>query len=244
MLNYFLLTTISEKYICRIYDYHIMKIKVIITGATGMAGEGVLLECVAHPGVESVLVLSRRSCGYIHPKLTEVLHGDFMDLSPVADKLKGYNSCFFCAGVSSFGKSEEEYHRLTHDMTIGFARIFKEQNPNMKLTFCYVSGYGTDSSEHGKSMWARVKGRTENELLRIFPGTGFMFRPGYMKPTKGQKNILKFYFGWQFFYPVMKALMPRFTCTLAGVAGAMISCALRGYRKNILEVKDIISAAK
>ena len=221
-----------------------MKTKVILTGATGMVGEGVLLECLANPGVEKVLAAGRRSCGITHTKLEEVLHNDFMDLSPIAEKFKGYDACFFCAGVSSVGKNEDEYSRLTYDMTTRFAKTFIEQNPNSKLTFCYVSGYGTSSTEQGKSMWARVKGRTENTLLNLFPDTAYMFRPGYMKPVKAQKNVLKFYFGWQIFYPIMKLVMPKFTCELQEVGRAMINCAAKGYSKNILKVKDIIEAAK
>ncbi len=128
-------------------------------------------------------------------------------------------------------------------MTINFAKTFIEQNKNSKLTFCYVSGYGTDSTEHGKTMWARVKGRTENELMKLFASSAYMFRPGYMKPVKGQKNVLKFYFGWQVFYPIMKFLMPKFTCSLEQVGKAMINCALGNVSKNILEVKDIIEAS-
>jgi NAD dependent epimerase/dehydratase family len=216
---------------------------VILTGATGMVGEGVLLECLASPDVEKVLVVGRSSCSIVHEKLEEVLHNDFMNLSPVAEKFKGYDSCFFCAGVTSIGKKEDEYLRLTYDMTIHFAETFIKQNPNSKLTFCYVSGYGTDSTGQGKSMWARVKGRTENELLKMFPGSAYMFRPGYMKPVKGQKNIIKFYFGWQLIYPIMKFVMPKFTCTLQQVGKAMINCALGKVSKNILEVKDIIEAS-
>lgn len=221
-----------------------LKTKVILTGATGMVGEGVLLECLAHPDVEKVLVIGRHPYSITHDKLEEVLHNDFMDLSPIAEKFKGYDACFFCAGVTSVGKNEEQYSRLTFDMTTCFSKTFIEQNPNTKLTFCYVSGYGTDSTEHGKSMWARVKGKTENTLLKLFPHTAYMFRPGYMKPDKGQMNVLKFYFGWQLIYPIIKIIMPKFTCTLREVGSAMINCAVRGYSKNILEVKDIIEAAK
>ena len=222
----------------------ISKTKAILTGATGMVGEGVLLECLSNPGIEKVLVIGRRPCGYSHPKLKEVILGNFMDLTPVAEKLTGYDSCFFCAGVSSVRMKEDEYYRLTYDMTINFAKTFIEQNPKLKLTFCYVSGAATDSTGQGKTMWARVKGKTENVLLKMFPEGAYMFRPGYMRPTKGQKNILKFYFGWQVSYPIMKYLMPKFTCTLAEVGRAMINCALGGYPENILETKDIILAAK
>jgi nucleoside-diphosphate-sugar epimerase len=127
-----------------------LKTKVILTGATGMVGEGVLLECLAHSNVEKVLVIGRRSCSITHIKLEEVLHNDFKDLSPITEKFKGYDACFFCAGVTSVGKNEDEYSHLTYDMTTSFAKTFIEQNPNSKLTFCYVSGYGTSSTEQGK----------------------------------------------------------------------------------------------
>lgn len=218
--------------------------KVILTGATGMVGEGVLIECLAHPAVDKVLVASRRSCGRSHPKLTEVIAGNFADLSPIEEKLAGYGACFFCAGVTSIGKDEDEYRKITYDLTINFAEAFKRQNPGRGLTFCYVSGYGTNSSERGKSMWARVKGKTENRLIKIFGSSAYMFRPGYMKPTKGQRRILKAYWGWQISYPFMKLVMPRFTCTLKEVGLAMINCALNGYSKNILEVKDIIEVSE
>jgi hypothetical protein len=219
-----------------------MKTNVIITGATGMVGEGVLLECLADPDIERVLVVGRRSCGYTHVKLSELICADLSNPLPAAG-LQGFDSCFFCAGVSSIGKSEEEYHKLTYNIAIGFAKVFMEQNPGYKFTFCYVSGYGTDSSEQGKSMWARVKGKTENKLLEMFPGEAYMFRPGYMKPVKGQRNILKFYLGWQLFYPLIRTLLPKFACTLQDVGKAMINCSRQGYKKNILEVKDIVEAA-
>lgn len=221
-----------------------MKTKVILTGATGMVGEGVLLECLAHPGVEKILVIGRHTCGITHSKLEEVLHSDFMDLSPIAENFRGYDSCFYCAGVSSVRMKENDYYKITYEMTINFAETFIEQNPDAKLTFCYVSGYATDSTGHGKTMWARVKGKTENSLIKMFPGGAYMFRPGYMKPTKGQNNVSVFYFGWHVSYPFMKFFMPKFTCTLAEVGIAMINCSLHGFSKNILEVKDIIEASK
>ena len=221
-----------------------MSLNIILTGATGMVGEGVLLECLDNSAVSRVLVIGRRSCGITRPKLTELVHGDLGALSPLRDKLTGYDACFFCAGVSSVGKKEDEYSKLTYDMTINFAEEYKKANPGKPLTFCYVSGYGTDSSEAGKSMWARVKGRTENKLLEMFPEGGYMFRPGIMKPIKGQKRILKFYFGWQITYPIMRFLMPRFACTLQDVAQAMINCAILSPAKNVLEVRDIVQIAK
>ena len=193
-----------------------MSLNIILTGATGMVGEGVLLECLDNSAVSRVLVIGRRSCGITRPKLTELVHGDLGALSPLRDKLTGYDACFFCAGVSSVGKKEDEYSKLTYDMTINFAEEYKKANPGKPLTFCYVSGYGTDSSEAGKSMWARVKGRTENKLLEMFPEGGYMFRPGIMKPIKG----------------------------LQDVAQAMINCAILSPAKNVLEVKDIVQIAK
>lgn len=213
--------------------------KVILTGATGMVGEGVLIECLAHPEVENVLVIGRRSSGRTHSKMAEILHSDFLNIQPIANKFAGYDAFFFCAGVSSIRMKEGEYYKLTYELTINVAQEFKRQNSNKNLVFCYVSGYATDSSERGKSMWARIKGKTENKLIEIFGKGAYMFRPGYMRPTKGQKNIVKAYLGWQISYPFMKLIMPKFTCSLKEVGLAMINCALHGYSKNILEVNDI-----
>lgn len=220
-----------------------MALKVILTGATGMVGEGVLIECLESPQVEKILVAGRRSSGYSHPKMSVLICSDLESPYP-AEKLAGYNSCFFCAGVSSIGMKGDEFTKLTYDMTLGFAKNFIEQNKDKAPAFCYVSGYGTDGAGKKKSMWARVKGRTENELIKMFSEKAFMFRPGYMKPVKGQKRILSAYFGWQISYPVMNLLMPKFTCELRELAKAMINVSAAGYTKNILEVKDIISASK
>lgn len=215
-----------------------------------MVGEGVLLECLDNPAVSNILVVGRRPCGIAHQKLTELVVNDLAALSPAESKaLTGYDACYFCAGVSSVGKKEAEYSKLTYNMTINFAEEYKKANPGKPLVFCYVSGYGTDSTAAEKSMWARVKGRTENKLLEIFsqegkPSGGYMFRPGIMKPNKGQKRILKFYFGWQITYPIMRFLMPRFACTLQDVARAMINCAILKPAKNVLEVRDIVQIAK
>ncbi len=227
-----------------------MRINIILTGATGMVGEGVLLESLDNQAVSRVLVVSRRPCGVTHQKLEELVVKDLAALSPAeSTMLAGYDACFFCAGVSSVGKKEAEYSKLTYDMTINFAEEYKKVNPAMPQTFCYVSGYGTDSTEVGKSMWARVKGHTENKLLEIFaqegkPSGGYMFRPGIMKPIKGQKRVLKFYFGWQITYPIMRFLMPKFACTLQDVARAMINCTIHRPAKHVLEVKDIVETAK
>jgi len=219
-----------------------MKIKAIITGASGMVGEGVLHECLLHPDVEEVLVIGRRTAGVVHPKLTEILHPNFFDLSPVKDKLKGYNACYFCLGVSSVGMKEKDYHHLTYDLTMHMATILAEQNPGM--TFCYVSGSGTDSTEHGKMMWARVKGQTENDLMRLPFKDAFMFRPGFMRPTKGLKHVPKAYLFFTWLYPVLRPMFPNFVSTLKELGQAMINVTLRGYEKRLIEVKDIVRLAQ
>jgi hypothetical protein len=218
------------------------KIKAIITGSTGMVGEGVLLECLNHPEIESILVINRRPCGVIHPKLKEIIHIDFFDLLPIESQLSGYNACFFCAGVSSVGMKEAEYTRITYDLTMNFAQTLSRLNPDM--TFCYVSGAGTDSSEKGRMMWARVKGKTENDLMKLRFKNVFAFRPAFMKAVKGQKNLPKFYKYIQFPYPVLHALFPKYFGTLSDVGLAMINCALAGAEKKVLEAKDIAELAK
>lgn len=218
-----------------------MKIRAIITGATGMVGEGVLHECLQHPDVEEVLVINRRPCGVSHPRLKEIIHADFHDLSGISSQLKNYNACYFCLGVSSIGMKEPEYRHLTYDLTIHLAQTLVNQNPEM--IFCYVSGAGTDSTEKGKSMWARVKGATENQLLKMPFKAAYMFRPGFMQPTKGLKNTLKLYkvLGW--LYPALQLIFPGSTSTLKEVGVAMINITRKGYGRNVLEVVDIIKAA-
>ncbi|HEY4336141.1 MAG TPA: NAD-dependent epimerase/dehydratase family protein [Puia sp.] len=218
-----------------------MKIKAIITGATGMVGEGVLLECLENPDVTEVLVIHRKPLGRSHPKLKEVIHTDFFDLSPIAAQLGGYDACFFCLGISSVGISKEEYRRITYDLTLHVGETLARQNPAM--TFCYVTGAGTDSTEKGSSAWARVKGATENALLRLF-SNGYMFRPGLMKATPGQQNLKVWYRRLAWLYPIIHALYPAGSCTLREVGEAMIHVAQKGYPKKVLEVKDIVTAAK
>jgi uncharacterized protein YbjT (DUF2867 family) len=218
-----------------------MKIKVIITGSTGMVGEGVLMECLSHPDVEQVLVVNRRPLGVSHPKLREIIHTNFFNLTPIEKQLAGYNACFFCLGVSSVGMSKEEYKHLTYDLTLNFAQTLAKANPN--LTFCYVTGAGTDSSEQGRMAWARVKGATENALMQLF-NNAYMFRPAFMKATPGQKNLKSYYKYLSWIYPIGKALYPPGFCTLKEVGLAMINVAVKGYSKKILEVKDIVTIAK
>ena len=218
-----------------------MKITAIITGATGMVGEGVLIECLKHPDVEKVLVINRKPGGVSHPKLREIVHTDFFDLAPIEAKLSGYSACFFCLGVSSVGMSKEEYRHVTYDLTLNMARLLAKLSPEM--TFCYVTGAGTDSSEQGRVAWARVKGATENALLRLFK-QAYMFRPAFMKATPGQKNIKSYYKYLAWLYPIGRALYPAGFCTLQEVGLAMIQAASNGYPKQILEVKDIVALAK
>jgi hypothetical protein len=218
-----------------------MKLKVIITGSTGMVGEGVLLECLDNPGVEAVLVVNRRPCGRSHPKLREIIHSDFFDLEPISRQLAGYDACFFCLGVSSVGIKKEVYKHLTYDLTLHVGQVLALQNPAM--AFCYVTGAGTDSSEKGRIAWARVKGATENALIKLFK-RAYMFRPGFMKPTPGQLNVNPYYkyIGW--FYPIGRALFPSGFCTIRDVGLAMINAAAKGAPKVILEVKDIVALGR
>jgi nucleoside-diphosphate-sugar epimerase len=218
-----------------------MAITAIITGATGMVGEGVLIECLKRPDIEKVLVINRKPGGVSHPKLLEIVHTDFFDLSPIEGQLSGYNACFFCLGVSSVGMSKEEYRHVTYDLTLNMARLLVKLNPEM--TFCYVTGAGTDSSEQGRVAWARVKGATENALLHLFK-RAYMFRPGFMKATPGQKNTKSYYKYLAWLYPIGRALYPAGFCTLREVGLAMIQAASNGYSKQILEVKDIVTLAK
>jgi hypothetical protein len=213
------------------------KIRAIVTGATGMVGEGVLFECLENPDVEAVLVINRRPLGMDHPKLKEIVHKDFYDLTPIQDDLKGYNACYFCLGISSIGMKEPEYRRITYDLTMHVAEVLSRQNPGM--TFCYVSGASTDSTEKGGIMWARVKGKTENDLRKLPFNQVFAFRPGLLKATEGQKNLLSWYkyLGW--LYPVIKAIYPNGASTLTQLGRAMINVTKYGYDKNIVEVKDI-----
>ena len=207
-----------------------------------MVGEGVLMESLLHPDVEKVLVINRKSCGVTHPKLTEIIHANFFDLSPITEQLNGYNACFFCLGVSSVGMKEEEYYSLTYTLTIRMAEILAGQNPDM--TFCYVSGAGTDSTEKGRMSWARVKGKTENDLMKLPFKKAFAFRPGFMLPDKGAKNVHGYYAVFRILYPALRALFPGFVSTLKEVGVAMINSVTYGYEKSVLEVKDIVDLSK
>lgn len=215
-------------------------VKAILTGATGMVGEGVLHECLLHDDVQEVLVVGRRGCGVSHPKLKELIAPNFFDLSSIENQLSGYNACFFCLGVSSIGMKEPEYHKHTYELTMNFARALAPRNPGM--IFCYISGKSTN--ENGKMMWARVKGKTESDLMKLNFKKVYNFRPGIMTPTKGLKNTLSFYkyAGW--LIPFVKLISPGTVSSLKEVGLAMINAVEKGYEKQILEVKDIIALSK
>ena len=207
-----------------------------------MVGEGVLLKALHHQDIESVLVIGRRSCKRTHEKLKELIHHDFFDYSTIEEHLKGYNTCFFCLGVSSVGMNEQDYTRITYDLTMQAATTLSRINPGM--TFCYVSGTGTDSTEHGKMMWARVKGKTENHLKELPFKSVYLFRPGLMKPVEGQKNLKPLYKVAGMLYPLWKFLSPKNVCTLDDVGLAMIHAVEIGYQKQILGNTDITQLAK
>lgn len=206
-----------------------------------MVGEGVLLECLDHPDVEQILVINRKPGGVSHPKLREIIHADFFNLAPIESQLTGYNACFFCLGISSVGISKEEYKHVTYDLTLNVGRLLAKLNPDM--TFCYVTGAGTDSSEQGRVAWARVKGATENVLMSLFK-KAYMFRPGFMKVAPGQKNVKSYYKFIAWLYPIGRMFFPAGFCTLQEVGKAMINVAGNGYEKQIVDVKDIVKLSQ
>jgi uncharacterized protein YbjT (DUF2867 family) len=215
--------------------------KVILFGATGMVGQGVLRECLLDPQVERVLAVVRAPVERQHDKLRVLVHRDFTDFSAVEGELAGYDACFFCLGVSSVGMSEEAYRKVTYDITLAAARALAARNPGM--TFVFVSGGGTDSSERGRSMWARVKGMTENALLAMpFKGR-YMFRPGYIQPRHGivsrTRSYRVIYAILGPFYPLLKALFPKYVTTTEQLGRAMLAVAKRGAGQAVLENRDI-----
>jgi uncharacterized protein YbjT (DUF2867 family) len=210
--------------------------KVIITGTTGMVGEGVLLECLKLPQLTGILSVSRKSCGLTHPKLNEYIVSDFLTIDLNDERLKGYDACFFCAGVSSVGMNEEEYRRITYDTTLHFAKAL---NPNPQMSFMYVSGGGTDTSEKGRMAWARIKGKTENDLMKLPFKQAFGYRIGFLIAAEGQKRVLKYYRYVNWMIPVLKVVAPHMISTMNEVALSMVYAARNGYEKNVIQVKDI-----
>ena len=215
--------------------------KVILLGATGMVGQGVLRGCLIDAAVETVLAIGRNASAQQHENLHEIVHNDLSDLSAIEGKLSGYDACFFCLGVSAVGMTEEAYKRVTYDLTISVARTLARLNPAM--TFIYVSGSGTDSTERGRLMWARVKGKTENALLQMPFKAAYMFRPGYIQPLHGIRTKTKWY-GAVYammgpFYPLWKVLFPKYVTTTECLGRAMLKVAKRGAPKSVLENQDI-----
>jgi uncharacterized protein YbjT (DUF2867 family) len=215
--------------------------KVILFGATGMVGQGVLRECLRDPDVERVLAVGRSATGQRHEKLAELVHSNLLDYSSVEHALTGYDACFFCLGVSSAGMSEQDYRRVTYDLTLAAAQTLARRNPGM--TFIYVSGAGTDSTGRGRSMWARVKGETENALLKLPFKAAYMFRPGYIQPLHGVTSKTRLYRALYVvmapLYPVWKRLFPRYVTTTEQVGRAMLQVAKRGALKHVLENEDL-----
>jgi uncharacterized protein YbjT (DUF2867 family) len=214
--------------------------RVVLFGATGMIGQGVLRECLLAPTVETVLTVGRSATGQRHAKLREVVHADLFDLTPIEADLRGLDACFFCLGISSAGRSEADYRRITYDLTLAAARTLVSLNPD--LTFIYVSGQGTDSTERGRSMWARVKGKTENDLLALHD-KAYMFRPGFVRPMHGARSRTALYRAVYAavtpLYPVLRALLPGSVTTTEHLGRAMLAVAATGAPKRVLESREI-----
>jgi uncharacterized protein YbjT (DUF2867 family) len=215
--------------------------KIILFGATGMAGQGILRECLLDQEVHQVLSIVRTLSGQQHAKLRELVHSDFFDYSAVVSELTGFDACLFSLGISSAGMDEAKYKHLTYILTLATAATLAELNTNM--TFLYVSGAGTDSTERGRSMWARIKGKTENDLLKLPFRAAYMFRPGAIQPMHGIRSKTKLY---QVFYtvlnpilPLLKSVFPQYITTTEQLGRAMLRVAKQGYPRPILETKDI-----
>lgn len=222
-----------------------MKLRAIIFGSTGMIGQAVLKECLESAVVESVLLINRRSLNIRHPKVKEIIHKDLNNINSLINEFRNYNTCFYSLGVSSVGLSEADYHAITYDLTIKIAEALLQTGQD--FIFCYISGAGTDSTEKGRSMWARVKGKLENKLLSMPFKKAYMFRPGYIQPLKGIKSRTKWY---NVMYAVFKPLyfllkhFKGFVTNTTALGKAMINVAANGYEKNILESPDINKAAE
>jgi uncharacterized protein YbjT (DUF2867 family) len=219
--------------------------KVLVFGATGMVGQGVLRECLLDPEVEAVVTVGRSPLGMDNPKLHQIVHADLLEYSAIESKLTGLDACFFCLGVASTGMKESDYERLTYGFTLAAAETLSRLNPNM--TFIYVSGSGTDSSEKGRMMWARVKGKTENALLRL-PLRAYMFRPGFIEPLDGIRSRTPSY---RIFYiiakpllPLLRWAMPNQVLSTRDIGRAMLAVARKGYSKTVLETADIRRAVR
>lgn len=215
--------------------------KAIITGSTGMVGKGVLLECLEDDRVTEVLLINRSHLEISNPKIKEVLQKDFSDFSEISNELAQYDACYFCMGVSAGGMSEDDYRRMTYDFTMALANECHRQNPEM--TFCYVSGDGTDSTEKGRMMWARVKGKTENDIFKLGFKQAYMFRPGIIQPLKGIKsktNLYQFFYTWfGWMLPIIKGISEHSMTTTTNLGKAMIAVHHEGFHQTILQNQDI-----
>ena len=214
----------------------------VIFGATGMVGKGVLLECLDDARVEHVLLVSRHPIDVSHPKIREIVHADFTAFENLTPAFADIDACFYCLGVTAVGLSEGQYHHLTYDLTLAAATALASASAG-RLTFCYVSGEGTDSTEHGRTMWARVKGKTENALLRLPFKAAFMFRPGYIQPLRGIRSKTRWYQALYDvigpFYPIVRRLFPKYVTTTTNIGRAMIHVAVSGWSRHILSSGDI-----
>ena len=214
----------------------------VIFGATGMVGKGVLLECLDDARVEHVLLVSRHPNDVSHPKIREIVHADFTAFENLTPAFADIDACFYCLGVTAVGLSEGQYHHLTYDITLAAATALASASAG-RLTFCYVSGEGTDSTEHGRTMWARVKGKTENALLRLPFKAAFMFRPGYVQPLRGIRSKTRWYQALYDvigpFYPIVRRLFPKYVTTTTNIGRAMIHVAVSGWSRHILSSGDI-----
>ena len=214
---------------------------VLILGATGMVGQGVMRECLLDDGVARVVTLGRQATGSAHAKVREIVHADLFNLEPIEQELTGLDACFYCLGATAAGKSEREYARINYDMTIAVAETLAWLDPDM--TFVYVSGMGTDSTERGRTMWARVKGRTENALLGMPFKAAYMLRPGIILPMHGIKSKTTlyrvFYSLMTPLYPALRKLFPRAITTTEQMGRVMLRLARSGYSKHVLESADI-----
>lgn len=215
--------------------------EVILFGASGMVGQGVLRECLLDRDIERILIIVRSATGQRHEKLKELVHRDFLDFSAIEKELSGYDACFFCLGVSSAGMTEQDYVRVTYDITMAVARTLVRLNPEM--TFLFISGAGTDSTEQSRTMWARVKGKTENALLQLPFRAQYMFRPAFIQPMHGIVSRTKmyrvFYAIMKPLYPLLKRLFPKYVTTTEQLGLAMIQVARQGAPKPVLENADI-----
>lgn len=215
------------------------KNNVILTGTTGMVGEGVLIRCLNSTEIDSILVINRKPCGYTHPKLKELIHQDFFNFTSIEKELSGYNACFFCLGITSVGVDDDTYSKMTYSLTMHIAETLSKLNKDM--TFCYVSGSGTNAD--GRLKWQKVKGKTENDLMKLPFEQVFNFRPGFIKPIKEQKYAHKFYKYINWMFPIGRAISPNGFCTMIELGDAMINTLSHNNERRILDGKDIIALA-